>query len=179
MSMNIDKELEEIKRLINTDQPGVPASSSQPPRDNSAKAGQTQRSVRPANGRKPSRKRRRNKVNWRLIVLAAGAVLLILLTVLMLRNCSGSNPLEGTWDMDGTTIYRFDADGTGAMILPSSTYLFSYSVDAENGTITIDFEDERATDFTYSYKLEKDKLVFFGSVGKESFSYEFNRLAEE
>ena len=177
MSDNIDKELEEIKRLINTEPSNTSSGRPQSSDINTPKVQVERRQS--GNSPKNRRKKQNKKVNLRLIVVAAGVVLLFLVLALVLKNCTGGNTFEGTWDMDGTTVYQFDPDGRGAMILPSNTYSFSYLVDAENKSVSIDFDDERATDYTYSYRFEKNKLILFGTVGKESFSYEFTRLTEE
>lgn len=95
------------------------------------------------------------------------------------RSCGHrGDALMGTWDLDGTTVYQFDGNGEGAMILPGKSYAFRYSINEETGTVSIDFEDERATDYTYDYQVSKDALVLSGSVGKESFTYEFTKKAE-
>ena len=69
---------------------------------------------------------------------------------------SNPNP-RGTWVLDEVTAYRFDKDGTGALVLPDKEYPFRYR--ADDGTLTLDFEDEAVTDAVYQYRRERDRLI--------------------
>ena len=44
--------------------------------------------------------------------------------------------LFGTWTVDGVTTYRFDTDGSGALILPEHSYPFSFF--AEGNTLVLE-----------------------------------------
>lgn len=176
MSDNIDKELAEIKGLIDNDYT-VPSENVQQtheketPHDNQQNC--RKRSV---NGGRPSCGRKQQKRSNMHIYIAAGvAVLLLLLILVSFKSCAGADPLQGTWDMDGTTVYRFDGDGVGAMVLPSRTYSFQYTINADAKTVHIDFDDERAADYTYDYEVSETKLILSGREGKETFSYEFTK----
>ena len=46
-------------------------------------------------------------------------------------------------------------------------------------TVSIDFEDEKATDYTYSYTIDKDSLTLYGNVSKESFEYVFTKTKDK
>lgn len=105
--------------------------------------------------------------------------MLLLVIILIFKGCAGGDVLKGTWDMDGTTVYQFEGNGEGAMILPSNTYNFKYTINEEEKTVSIDFEDEKANDYTYNYEVTKDKLILSGSEGKESFAYEFTKTKEK
>lgn len=93
----------------------------------------------------------------------AGAVIILFLAVLVLgivlicRGCSTKHSIVGTWDYDTVTVYRFEKNGKGALILPNASYDFSYTVD--NDKISINFESEKATDSTYTYTVKGDKLT--------------------
>lgn len=177
MNNNLDKELAEIKGLIDNDYTATPEATRQPrytpsvaPQNRNKQSGAKQ----PTKGRKPSK-----QINIRFCVVIAAAVLLILLIILAFRGCAASDPLQGAWDMDGVTVYRFDGNGEGAMLLPTRTYVFHYSVDTKAKTVSIDFEDERASDYTYMFEVTDSKLILSGKEGKETFRYEFTRMTED
>lgn len=185
MSDSFDKELDEIVGLINKDQtkrPSTipreqtpvqkisPTSQSRPMR--TSKANESERLRRMTKRRKQRQIRR-----W---AIAGGAVALILLIVLLIfKSCAGGDVLKGTWDMDGTTMYQFEGDGEGSMILPYNTYSFQYTIDEKKQTVSIDFDDEKANDYTYNYKISEDKLILFGSEGKESFEFVFTKISDK
>jgi hypothetical protein len=111
----------------------------------------------------------------RWAIIGGGIAVIVLIIVLLCKGCTSGDVLKGTWDLDGTTVYQFDGKGKGAMILPSNTYFFKYTINEEEKTVSIDFDDEKATDYTYSFTVDKDSLTLYGSVGKESFEYVFTK----
>ena len=118
------------------------------------------------------KKTRREKGRLRLTALIA-----VLLMVLCGSGCSQSgDSFQGTWDLDGTTMYRFDGFGKGSMVLPSSSYEFCYTADEEAKTLFIDFAEEKARDYTYTYELSHDRLILSGGNGSEAFAYEFEKV---
>jgi hypothetical protein len=121
-----------------------------------------------------------SKRRFAVMPIIGGAIaVLLLIIILICKGCAGGDVLKGTWDMDGTTVYQFDSKGEGAMILPSNTYTFKYTINEEEKTVSIDFEDEKATDYTYSYTIDKDSLTLYGNVGKESFEYVFTKTKDK
>lgn len=121
---------------------------------------------------KPSTVEGRGRKKRRILLL----ILTTLLSVLWLSGCSTGDAFRGTWDLDGTTKYEFDGTGSGAMVLPDSSYVFRYAVDEEAGTISIDFADDKVNDYTYAYTLQDKTLTLSGGNGKESFMYEFTKI---
>lgn len=119
-------------------------------------------------------KQRRRNQRIRIATGIAALVLLALIVVLCVK-VFGGDGFKGTWDLDGTTAYQFNGSGKGAMLLPSASYEFSYTVDKENQTIHIDFADEKANDYTYTYELTGSKLVLSGGDEDETFAYEFKK----
>ena len=115
-----------------------------------------------------------NKKSNRIMIF-----MLAITFAIIIVGCANRDELKGTWDLDGTTVYQFDGNGKGSMILPSNTYSFEYTISEENNTVSIDFEDERATDYIYAYEVKKDKLVLSGNEGEESFSYEFMKVEDK
>lgn len=82
--------------------------------------------------------------------------------------------ITGTWTLDGVTSYRFDGDGTGALLLPESEYAFTYRLEGE--ALTIDFESVRAHDGTYRAGMEGDRLILAGGEGTIGGTYEFTKV---
>lgn len=82
--------------------------------------------------------------------------------------------ITGTWTLDGVTSYRFDGDGTGALLLPESEYAFTYRLEGE--ALTIDFESVRAHDGTYRAGMGGDGLILAGGEGTIGGTYEFTKV---
>ena len=82
--------------------------------------------------------------------------------------------ITGTWTLDGVTSYRFDGDGTGALLLPELEYAFTYRLEGE--ALTIDFESVRAHDGTYRAGMEGDRLILAGGEGTIGGTYEFTKV---
>ena len=95
-----------------------------------------------------------------MLVLAA----LIVVIVLLCKSCSLDNSITGEWGYDTVTVYRFDKDGKGALELPNGTYAFTYKTDGEK--ISVDFENESATDSTYTYTVTEDTLTLVSEDGR-------------
>ena len=91
------------------------------------------------------------------IITVILAAVLILSVILIVKSCSGSDVLKGTWNLDGVTVYQFDGNGHGSLNLPSNTYAFTYEI--KDNELHIDFESDAARDAAYSFTVEKDKLI--------------------
>ena len=78
-----------------------------------------------------------------------------------------SNKILGEWTTDGVTVYKFNDDDTGEMVLPLGKYKFDYEM--KKDTLFIDFENEKSEDIKYNYSFEDGKLVLKGSNGKFIF----------
>lgn len=120
-------------------------------------------------------KRKRPFRGW-IIAVAIVVLLLLAITLLFFKGyLGGGDVLKGTWSLDGITVYQFEGNGKGAMVLPSKTYTFKYTINEEEKTVTIDFEDEKAKDNSYSYQVSAQKLFLSSSVGEENIVYEFTK----
>lgn len=185
MSDNKDKELDEIMGLINREHPQRTTCPTQGKPVARKKTRYSQLSQNPRYDLTKSERLRRRSTRLRQQKISGWAIvgvailLLLLMIILFFMGCAEGDVLKGTWDMDGTTVYQFEGDGKGAMILPSSTYTFNYTINEEEKTVSIDFEDEKANDYTYTFEVSKDKLILSGSEGKESFAYEFKKTKEK
>ena len=80
--------------------------------------------------------------------------------------------LVGKWTTDGNTVYEFNEDGSGAMIVPVANLPFTYKF--ENNQLFIDFENEDSDDTYYTYEVTETKLTLKSING----TFEFNRTEE-
>ena len=120
-----------------------------------------------------SHRRHRRKLNPNFIL-----TVLVLLSVLIgivfgIRSC-GTNTLKGRWDLDGTTIYRFDRNGTGALVLMYTEYEFEYTIEGDH--LYIDFIDEEALDASYTFKVDGRMLFMTGGPGDARTEYVLTRI---
>lgn len=65
--------------------------------------------------------------------------------------------ISGTWTIDGVTTYRFEEDGTGALILPEHEYPFEYSL--EENELTLEFENSRISQAVFTITQEEDTIT--------------------
>lgn len=121
------------------------------------------------------RKKQRKRQGLFLVSVVVILLLLIALLVAVLKSCREDSTLIGKWSIDGITVYEFSSDGKGAMILPSETYGFTYTL--KENKISIDFESEFATDKNYTYEIKDSKLTLKGE-GKYGGTYEMTRIKQ-
>ena len=108
--------------------------------------------------RKEARKRRIRRRRIRNGIAAAFALILIALCIVLLfQSCSADKRIVGTWDYDTITVYRFDKNGEGALLLPNESYTFAYSI--EEDQLIIDFESENVTDHRYTFSINGGDLT--------------------
>lgn len=138
----------------------------------------TQPSKKPGKFLTPKRiaakkRRQRRTIAFGAITLAV----LVLVILLIVKSCSGGgvggDKLKGTWDLDGVTVYRFDGNGSGSLVLPSNSYPFTYEI--KENEVVIDFESDAARDSTYSFTVEKGKLTLVGTEGDETKTFELTK----
>ena len=150
---------------------------------------QDYQSPRPGEHRQPGRylskseriaqgnKRKKKKQKQRRMLFggaAAALIVIVVLIVLIVKGCSGrTDVLAGTWDFDGTTTYEFDGNGTGAMVLPSISYDFTYMINGDR--LVIDFANEILQDSTYTFLVEDGTLTMIGGEGTIGGTYELNK----
>ena len=103
----------------------------------------------------------------KIIALIVVLIILVLLINTLLNK--KSNPLVGKWDMGTGTIYQFDKDYTGKLIVSSiGEYKYKYEF-RDNDIVFVDFESDTSTDTEFSYKVEDDKLTLKSSNGTFTF----------
>ena len=107
--------------------------------------------------RKAARKRRQRKRLIKRILMLILILLLIAVAIIYIcRTWFSDSSIVGTWDYDSATVYRFDDNGKGTLLLPNTNYDFSYLISED--VISIDFEDENAEDSSYTYSIKGRKL---------------------
>ena len=97
------------------------------------------------------------------IITVILAAVLILSVILIVKSCSGSDVLKGTWNLDGVTVYQFDGNGHGSLNLPSNTYPFTYEI--KDNELHIDFESDAARDADYTFYVTNGVLTMTGGEG--------------
>ena len=121
------------------------------------------------------RKKRRRKRQKHLLYLSVALIVLIIGIVLIVRGCSGggTDALCGRWDLDGTTVYVFDGKGSGALELPRSRYEFHYEI--KDGTVSIDFADDKVRDISYDFTVSYDELSLERIEKKDTITYKLKK----
>ena len=110
--------------------------------------------------------------------LSAALIVLIIGIVLIVRGCSGggTDPLCGKWDLDGTTVYMFDGKGGGALELPQSRYEFRYEI--KDGTVSIDFADDKVRDISYKFTVGSDELTLERKEKNDTIIHKFKKQTD-
>ena len=95
------------------------------------------------------------------------------------RNGSGggTDPLCGKWDLDGTTVYMFDGKGGGALELPQSRYEFRYEI--KDGTVSIDFTDDKVRDISYEFTVGSDELTLERKEKNDTIIHKFKKQTHD
>ena len=110
------------------------------------------------------KKLKKNKIL--LIVLIAIVILSILISFKLINK--NSNPLVGKWTTEKGTIYQFNKDYTGKLILSIGEYEYKYEI--KDNKVFVDFVSEKSTDTEFSYKFEEDKLILENKNGIFTFT---------
>lgn len=121
------------------------------------------------------KKRRRQLMRQRSVAAGIALAILIFIIVLICRGCSGaSDSIIGKWDVDETTFYEFYDNGNGTMILPGTSYGFTYTI--EEDQIHIDYTNESVRDGSYTFTVDGDKMILAGGEGTIGGTYELTRI---
>lgn len=124
-----------------------------------------------------SHRRRHRHHRRRINPLFVSSIVLVLLLVIgvgiCLRSCGGPS-IKGRWDLDGTTVYRFDGDGKGALVLMYAEYEFNYTIEGDQ--LYIDFIDEGALDASYTFMVERRMLFMTGGPGDAQTEFVLSRM---
>ena len=101
-----------------------------------------------------------------MIILIVIALVILIALILNLKHLSKRN-LIGTWTTDGVTIYVFNKNNTGKLIVSVGEFPFTYEI--KDDTLEIDFENEKSTDSKYTYQFDDGKLILSGDNGTFTF----------
>ena len=82
--------------------------------------------------------------------------------------------LLGTWTVDGYTSLAFYGDGKGAMLLPTASYEFHYTLSDDR--LDLDFVSSRARDMRYTISLDTDTLQLTSGTGTKSVTITLQRV---
>lgn len=129
--------------------------------------------------RKPSKSKYLKKTagdpqNKRLLVVIAVLSVILLACIILLITLNSDSSLVGMWDLDGVTAYRFDSKNSGALILPSDEYPFTYTI--EGDTILIDMLYDGAKDAQYTYSVRGNKLTLAGGTDTTKNTFILKRI---
>ena len=110
--------------------------------------------------------KKRYKVS--IVKVVALIVVLLILCILISNLLSRKdNSIVGKWTTDKGTIYQFNKDNTGKLII--SVGEFNYKYEIKDDKVFIDFENENSTDTEFVYKFEDDKLILKNNNGTFTF----------
>ena len=107
------------------------------------------------------------------MILRLGTMSALLVVTLVAVVLIQKDKLKGTWNYDGTTVYQFDGEGNGMLILPSKDYKFYYEI--KKNELLIDFVEENARDFVYKFDVDEDTLILVDKKGEEKVIYTMKR----
>ncbi len=110
--------------------------------------------------------RRINKKNVILCIVLIIGIILVMLGIFKVIN--SKNKLIGSWTTDGVTVYEFNKNGKGKLILPLAEYEFNYKT--KSNKLSIDFINDKSEDSDYTYSFKMKKLVLEGEKGVFIFS---------
>jgi len=105
-------------------------------------------------------------------LIAVIIVIVLIIGLFLFFKLGNKKTLIGTWTTDGVTVYKFEKNNKGALIVPLSTYDFTYKVDGNK--LYIDFKNEKSTDSSYEYSFDGNNLVLKG-IEKTTGTYTFRR----
>ena len=80
----------------------------------------------------------------RVKIVSLIIVLLILFLLIYTLLSRKDNPIVGKWSTDKGTVYQFNKDYTGKLILAIGEYNYKYEI--KDDKVIIDFESEKSTD---------------------------------
>ena len=102
-----------------------------------------------------------------IMLILIGILLIAIITLLLGLRKTPKTSIIGTWTTDGVTIYKFNKNNRGLLIVSLKEYEFRYKIN--NNTLEIDFENEKLEDSKYTYTFKDNKLILDGDNGKFTF----------
>ena len=71
----------------------------------------------------------------------------------------------------------FDGKGGGALELPQSRYEFRYEI--KDGTVSIDFADDKVRDISYEFTVGSDELILERKEKNDIIVHKFKKMTSE
>lgn len=174
MCDDLDKELEEIMRIVNIDhtKPTANTQQKQQPQKGTSRHSQRGQSLRySSSGNERSHrvaKRRKQHMLRRWTIIGCVIAVLVLIVFLICKSCAGGKSanvdLAGVWYYDQYTEYEFDGSGNGCMCLDGNSH-YEFSYQAKEGSLYLDFALVYVTDCQYTYTIDGGKLTLVGGEG--------------
>ena len=120
-------------------------------------------------------KKKKNKKICRLLLFALIIIIVVILCCKFIfkKKNSVEETIIGKWTTDGVTVYQFNNDNIGVLIVPLSQYDFKYEIDEDS--LLIDFISEKSEDSKYTYTLKDGELKLKGANG----TFNFKRYIEK
>ena len=113
-------------------------------------------------------KKRKLKLKKKAIVIITFLLVVLLFFILHNFVFSDKSKLLGSWTTDNTTIYKFNRNNTGKLIVSLSEYDFKYKI--KNNKLYIDFENEKSEDSEYEYNFKNKRLILSNDKGIFTFT---------
>ena len=102
-------------------------------------------------------------------VIALIIVLIFLVLIICALFRGKSNPLLGKWQNDnGDTVYQFDKDYTGKLIISIGEIKYKYTI--EDDKVSVDFESESSEDTVFTFEIKDEKLILKSKNGTFTFN---------
>lgn len=111
---------------------------------------------------------RRQKKKKAPILLIFIIVVFAVLLFFFFKLRSSKNSFVGTWQSEGGTIYEFKDNNEGIVKTTSAEHNFKYEI--KENVISIDFEEERATDTDYKFSCDKKRCEMTSDRGTFIFN---------
>ena len=117
------------------------------------------------------RKHELNNKNKRKNIKKVILVFIVIVTVAgFMVIINRPDEFNGNWSIDDVTSFEFDGKGNGILKVPTDEYKFTYKIDKNQ--IYMNYESEEATDASYEYSFQEDKLNLEG-IDETTGTYSF------
>jgi len=116
-------------------------------------------------------KRSSSRRNTILMITGLLILTLALIIIPLFKTDAGTQAkeLKGSWIYSGNAVYIFNGRGSGAFDLSDVKLSFSYK--AENGILSIDFDDPTVQDCIYTFIIDEQTLILTGGEGTSGGTY--------
>lgn len=121
--------------------------------------------------------KKKNKKSKKTLIIFVIVLIVIISTITVIKLSKKKNDNEsvkldelvGEFYYDKNSTYEFDGKGNGCLYSEGRKYKYTYTIDSNN--LKIHFLDENLMDATYSFKLDKNKLLLTSESGAVTGDY--------